>query len=160
MTAPQVLRIIVADDHALVRGAVVALLNAQANWQVVGEAADGLEAIRLATSLHPDVAIIDWSMPVYSGLQVVSTLRKTSPTTRVVIYSRNRDRSYVEAAAKAGATGYVTKQSQGATLFDAIRTAALGLPFIDPSLAGNSCPPTRCDDVEPALPGCEQAMRG
>jgi DNA-binding NarL/FixJ family response regulator len=146
------LRIFIADDHAIVREGLKALVNAEPGMRVVGEAADGREAYRGIVQLRPDVAVMDISMPGWSGSEATSRLRRDCPGIRVVSLTVHEDESYLRGLLEAGAAGYVLKRSATADLIHAIRTVAAGGTYIDPNLAGRLvnvyidshpvCPPT------------------
>jgi two-component system response regulator NreC len=118
--------IIIADDHPVVRMGLRSLLSRQAGFQVIGEAADGEEAVRLAQDLRPQVLVVDLLMPRLNGMQVVERVRKTAPGMHIIILSMYSDRSYVNEALQLGADGYVVKDSMAEEIVHAIRTVAAG----------------------------------
>jgi DNA-binding NarL/FixJ family response regulator len=105
-------RILIVDDHDVMRGGLRSLLESRPGWQVCGEAANSTEAIEQAKILHPDVVVLDISMPGFSGLEAVPLIRKETPDAEVLILSRYEEREMRLKALEAGARGYVTK-SQG-----------------------------------------------
>jgi two-component system, NarL family, response regulator NreC len=127
--------IMLADDHPIVRQGLKALLESEQNFQLVGEAGDGLEAVRLAIRLKPDVLVTDVMMPGLNGLEVTRQVTKSLPQTRVIILSMYTDDSYVLEALKNGATGYVLKDSQATDLVEAIREVAAGNKYLSPPLS-------------------------
>jgi two-component system, NarL family, response regulator NreC len=127
--------IMLADDHPIVRQGLKALLESEQNFQLVGEAGDGLEAVRLAIRLKPDVLVTDVMMPGLNGLEVTRQVTKSLPQTRVIILSMYTDDSYVLEALKNGATGYVLKDSQATDLVEAIREVAAGNRYLSPPLS-------------------------
>ena len=127
--------IMLADDHPIVRQGLKALLESEQNFHLVGEAGDGLEAVRLAIRLKPDVLITDVMMPGLNGLEVTRQVTKSLPQTRVVILSMYTDDSYVLEALKNGAAGYVLKDSQATDLVQAIREVASGKRYLSPPLS-------------------------
>lgn len=129
--------IVLADDHALVRQGIRALLVATAEFNVVGEASDGLEALDLAERLRPDVLIVDVSMPGLSGLEVTRRVSRHLPQTRVIVLSMHSHEAYVLEALRNGALGYVLKGAQVSELVEAIRTASAGHHYL--SLPLNEC---------------------
>lgn len=129
------LRIFIADDHAIVREGLRALVDAQSGMRVVGEAGDGRSAYHAIVELRPDVAVMDISMPGWSGSEATSRLRRECPTVRVVSLTVHEDESYLRGLLEAGAAGYVLKRSATADLVHAIRTVAAGGTYIDPNLA-------------------------
>jgi two-component system, NarL family, response regulator NreC len=129
------INIMLADDHPIVRQGLRALLESEQNFHLVGEAGDGLEAVRLAIRLKPDVLITDVMMPGLNGLEVTRQVTKSLPQTKVVILSMYTDDSYVLEALKNGATGYVLKDSQATDLVLAIREVAAGKRYLSPPLS-------------------------
>jgi len=129
------LRIFIADDHAIVRAGLRALVNAQPGMRVVGEAGDGKDAYRAVVEMQPDVAVMDISMPGWSGPQATGQLKRMCPAIRVVALTVHEDESYLRGLLEAGAAGYVLKRSATADLVHAIRTVAAGGTYIDPNLA-------------------------
>ena len=129
------LRVVLADDHALVRAGFRSLLEALAGVQVVGEAADGREALRLIGELRPDLALIDIAMPGLNGLEVVGRVAKEHPRTRVIVVSMHAQDEYVRRALVAGAAGYMLKHADGKELEMAIRAVAAGETWLSPSVS-------------------------
>jgi two-component system response regulator NreC len=129
------LRIFIADDHAIVREGLKALVNGQPGMKVVGEAGDGQEAYRGIVELQPDVAVMDISMPGCSGSETAGLLRRMCPNVRVVTLTVHEDEAYLRGLLEAGASGYVLKRSATDDLIHAIRTVAAGGTYIDPNLA-------------------------
>lgn len=127
--------IVLADDHHLVREGLAFLLQAQGGLQVVGQAGDGIETMRLVSLLRPLVLVLDLMMPGINGLEVTRRVRKQSPVTRVVILSMHDDASYVQQALAAGAMAYVLKSSTAQDLVQAIREVLAGRRFLSPPLA-------------------------
>jgi DNA-binding NarL/FixJ family response regulator len=128
--------ILLADDHPLVRRGLRQVLERELDLEVVAEVADGNEAVARATELAVDLAILDVSMPGLSGLQAAAQLAKQSPNTRVLILSMYDNAQYVLAAARAGAAGYLLKQSADEEVVNACRAALQGGSFIAPDAAG------------------------
>lgn len=124
-TAPR-LRVLLADDHALVREGVRHVLESARGIDVVGEAEDGTSAVALALSLRPDVIVLDLSMPGLTGLDVLARLREQAPEVRVLILSIHEDEEYVLQSVRAGALGYMRKDSSPAELRDAVRVVGEG----------------------------------
>ena len=128
-------RVIIAEDHRIVRDGLRAILAAEPDLEVVGEAADGLEAIRCAAELKPDVVILDLSMPRMNGMEALAEIKRTGETTRVVVLTVHREEEYVFAALRAGADGYVLKDSAAAELLLAVRSVAAGDRYLSPPVA-------------------------
>jgi DNA-binding NarL/FixJ family response regulator len=124
------MRILIADDHGIVRSGVKLLLDRQPDMEVVGEADDGVDALEQAVRLKPDVAVLDVSMPRMTGLQATHEIKRQSPSTQVLILSMHDDERYLFEALRAGASGYVLKRAADKDLVDAIRAASRGEPFL------------------------------
>jgi DNA-binding NarL/FixJ family response regulator len=129
------LRILVADDHELVRRGVRGLLRARRGWTVVGEAANGREAIEKANKLKPDVAIVDISMPDLDGLQVTRQIREAAPDTEVVVLTMHESDQMVRRVLDAGALGYVLKSDLAAHLVKAVKNVSAGKLFLTPRVS-------------------------
>jgi DNA-binding NarL/FixJ family response regulator len=127
------IRVLLADDHAIVRSGLKALLSAEPDVQVVGEASTGREAIEKAEALHPDVAVMDISMPDMDGLEATRAIRQRGLPTQVVILTVHADDEYLFQALDAGACSYVGKSASDTDLLEAIRLAARGQVFLYPS---------------------------
>jgi DNA-binding NarL/FixJ family response regulator len=129
------IRVLIADDHAILREGVRALLAAAGDIEVVGQAADGREAIEACRRLDPDVVLMDIAMPGLGGLEAAIELRKEGLRVRVLVLSQYEDREYVRRLLKAGVAGYVLKKSAGSDLVGAIRAAHRGGLVLDPEVA-------------------------
>ena len=132
MAAP--LRILVADDHAILRQGLKLLIESQPDMQVVAEAADGKVAIELAVEVKPDIVVMDISMPHMNGLMATRSLKQKQPNITVVALTRHEDDTYLEELLRAGASAYVLKQSPPADLLKAIRAVAAGGIYLDPAM--------------------------
>ena len=132
---PKSIRILLADDHTIVRDGLRALLEKQTDIEVVGEAGDGRECVRLAAELTPDVVMMDVAMPEMNGIEAARRIITDNPSTRVVMLSMHRDESYVLRALKAGAKGYLLKDSPREDVLAAIRAAAVGRPWLSAKVA-------------------------
>jgi DNA-binding NarL/FixJ family response regulator len=130
------LRVLLADDHNVVRAGLRALIDAQDDMEVVAEAADGEAACRLAAELAPDVALLDVSMPLLGGAQAAEQIVRERPETKVLALTVHEDRGYLQQLRQAGASGYLLKRAAADDLIHAIRTVARGGTYLDPSLAG------------------------
>jgi DNA-binding NarL/FixJ family response regulator len=130
------LRILLADDHAVVREGLKALVNAQPGMEVVAEAADGPTAVRLVAEHDPDVVVVDVSMPGLNGAEVTSRLREARPGRHVLALTVHEDKGYLRLLLEAGAAGYVLKRAAADELIQAIRAVAGGGTYLDPALAG------------------------
>ena len=129
------LRILLADDHVVMRTGLRALLERQPNLEIVGESENGREAIELVTSLKPDVVVMDVGMPVLNGIEATKTIVSQHPTTAVVILSMHVDESYIMRALKAGARGYLLKDSAPADLIGAIQAVSQNKSFFSPKVS-------------------------
>jgi DNA-binding NarL/FixJ family response regulator len=128
------IRVLLADDHRLVREGLRALLGGE--FEVVGEAANGEEALTLAAKVRPDVVVLDLQMPGIGGLAAAHRLAKTAPATRILVLSQYADEEYVlEALAEAGAAGYLVKTDAAAELAHALRAVASGKRYLSPTIA-------------------------
>ncbi|RME09810.1 MAG: DNA-binding response regulator [Ardenticatenia bacterium] len=130
------IRILIADDHGVLRAGLRALLNAEEEIEVVGEAADGVEAVRLVETLKPDIVLMDISMPGMNGLEATRLIRERAPDTRVLILSVHEDETLLQEAIRAGAAGYIIKRAVELELLSAIRAVWRGDIYVHPSLTG------------------------
>lgn len=126
MPEPEKLRILIADDHAIVREGAVLLFNSQPDMEVVGEAQDGSEVLPLARQLQPDVIVLDISMPGLSGIELVPILRKEVPAAQITVLSVHKKEVFVQQALDSGALGYVLKTSPTSDLLAAVRSVHNG----------------------------------
>jgi len=122
------IRILLADDHTMVR-------QERPDWEVIAEAGDGREAVRLVEQYKPDVAIIDVAMPLLNGVEATRQITKRAPGTRVLVLSMHADEAYVTQILQAGATGYLLKDSADVDLLKAVSEAAQGRSFFSPAIA-------------------------
>ncbi len=125
----------VADDHNLVRQGIVALLNVESDMQVIGEASDGIEAVRLAKKFNPDIVIMDLSMPNLNGLEATHQIKRDASDVKVLILTQHENEEYVMQIIKAGASGYVLKTSVSDDLIKAIKEIQKGEKFFSPSIS-------------------------
>jgi DNA-binding NarL/FixJ family response regulator len=130
------LRVLVADDHAVLREGLAMLIDAQPDMGVVAQARGGREATQLAQRFHPDVVVLDISMPDLDGAEAAEQIRADCPGAHVLALTRHADQGYLRRLLRAGATGYVLKKTAGDALIDAIRTVSQGGTYIDASLVG------------------------
>lgn len=132
------IRLLIADDQALVRGALGALLDLEADLMVVGMAADGIAAIRLAQELRPDVCLMDIQMPGMDGVEATRRIREASAATRVLVVTTFARPGYLRSALEAGASGFIVKDTPAEQLAAAVRRVHSGLRVLDPALAADS----------------------
>lgn len=129
------IRIMLVDDQAMFREGLCTLLATQPDFEVVGEAADGAEALRLCPAVHPDVVLMDLRMPNLSGVAATRQLRAAHPDVRVLVLTTFDDDEDIFEGLRAGALGYLLKDAGSAKLFEAVRAAARGESFLQPSVA-------------------------
>ena len=129
------LRILLADDHTIVRQGLRKMLEETPEWEVVAEAGDGREAVRLAEQHKPDVAIVDVAMPLLNGIETTRQIAKKVPGTRVLVLSMHADDAYVIQILQAGATGYLLKDSADVDLLQAVAAVSQGKSFFSPAIA-------------------------
>jgi DNA-binding NarL/FixJ family response regulator len=130
------LRIYLADDHTVVREGLKALINAQPQMEVIGEAGDGRTACEQVQELQPDVVVMDVSMPRLNGAQATAQLKQACPNVKVLALTVHEDKGYLRLLLEAGASGYMLKRAAAEELIHAIRTVAAGGVYLDPALAG------------------------
>lgn len=132
------INVILADDHPIVRQGLRAVLEAEGDIAVVGEAADGLDAVEIAEKLKPDVMVIDIMMPGIIGLEAVRQIHSRSPRTKCVVLSMHANDAYVLEALRNGATGYVLKGADSTEMVNAVRMASRGERYLSPEIASDS----------------------
>lgn len=128
------LRLLLGDDHTLMRHGLLKLLEEQPEWEVVAEVGDGREAVRAAIALKPDVAILDVAMPLLNGIDAAQQILRRVPATRILMLSMHSEEAYVTRALQAGATGYLLKDSAGKDLLKAVEAVAAGRAFFSPAI--------------------------
>lgn len=129
------LRILLGDDHTLVRHGFRKILESRPDWQVVAEAGDGRQAVRHAQSLQPDVAVLDIGMPLLNGIDATRQIVRRAPAVRVLILSMHADEAYITHALQAGARGYLLKDSADTDLIRGVEDVAAGKSFFSPAVA-------------------------
>jgi two-component system, NarL family, response regulator NreC len=128
--------VLIAEDHTILREGLKALLSASPDIQVVAEASDGREAVRLAQDIKPDLLLMDLSMPRMSGMEAIREIRRQLPGARILVLTVHKTEEYVLAALQAGANGYILKDATHAELLTAIRTVLSGKPYLSPEISG------------------------
>ena len=129
------IRVMIADDHAILRAGLTMLVNTQADMEVVSEAADGVTAVQAATDTKPDVALLDLTMPRVGGMEALREMARRCLGTRVLVLTMHEDPAYLRSALAAGASGYLLKKAVDSELIAAIRAVDRGGTFVDPRLA-------------------------
>jgi two-component system, NarL family, response regulator NreC len=132
------IRVLLADDHAVLRAGLRLLINTQPDMEVVGEAANGHEAVRRTLETSPDVAIVDLTMPEGGGIQAIEQIRQKCPDTRVLVLTMHDDTAYLRSALAAGVSGYVVKKSADSELISAIQAVYRGHMFVDLASSSNA----------------------
>lgn len=153
MTLPKLVTVLIAEDHAVVRQGLSALLRADGSFTIVGEARTGREAVELARTLRPDIILMDIAMPVLNGLEATRQILAADPSARIVILSAHSDDAYIDRMTDAGVAGFLEKQTSAEILTKALREVAKGNAFFSPSIArrlsARSLPRDRAGNVRP-----------
>lgn len=154
MSTTRPITILLAEDHAIVRQGLCALLNADGGFKIVGEARNGREAVQLAQTLRPDVILMDIAMPVLNGLEATRQILTADPAAKVVILSAHSDEAYIERMSTAGVAGFLEKQTSAEVLTKAIREVVKGHAYFSPSISrrmgdGPAAPRDRDGMVKP-----------
>jgi DNA-binding NarL/FixJ family response regulator len=129
------LRVLLGDDHAVLRQGLRKILEDRRDWRVVAEAGNGRDAVRAAIEITPDVAVLDIGMPLLNGVEATRQIVRRAPSVRVLILSMHSEQAYVTQAVQAGARGYLLKESAGAELIEAIAAVAAGRTYFSPAVA-------------------------
>jgi len=129
------LRVLLGDDHTVLRQGLRKILEDRRDWRVVAEAGNGRDAVREAIELNPDVAVLDIGMPLLNGIEATRQIIRRAPTVRILILSMHSDQAYVTQAVQAGARGYLLKESAGSELIAAIAAVVAGKSFFSPAVA-------------------------
>lgn len=160
-----VIKVLIADDHAVVRAGLRSLISAEADLKLVGEAASGTDAIDLVTRLRPEVLLLDLSMPDMDGIAVTRKVKEIQPALQVMILTLHDDEALLRTALKAGASGYILKHAAESELISAIHIIVRGDPYIDPSLVHKFLPEVQAKTsqssslVEPLTPREKDVLR-
>lgn len=131
------IRILLADDHAVLRSGLRLMINSQADMEVVGEAGNGADTVEMAIKLEPDVLLLDLSMPRMDGLEVLENLRRKAVGAKILVLTMHDDEGYLSKVLASGAHGYILKRAADVDLLAAIRTVFAGRLYVDPSLTGS-----------------------
>ena len=135
MTEDAAIKILIVDDHAVVREGLKQIINGVQNMAVIGEAGTGLEAIKLSRQLECDIMLLEIALPDRNGIEVLKQIKKESPHISIIMFSGHREDQYAVRSLKSGASGYLNKQCTAAQIITAIRQVASGLKYISPTLA-------------------------
>ncbi|PZD97607.1 DNA-binding response regulator [Paenibacillus sambharensis] len=146
------IRVLLADDHAIVRQGLLFYLGMQQDLQMVGEAANGQEAVELAGRLRPDIVLMDLFMPVMNGVEATRDIRSQHPDMMIIVLTSSSDQDHVLSAIKAGANGYILKDADPAEIADAIRGAYAGLPQLHPAAAAQLMQHVAADTRQTTVP--------
>lgn len=128
------IRVLITEDHKTVRRGLKMIIAAETDMEVVGEADNGHEALKLAQELQPDVIIMDISMPVLNGIEATTEIKKAAPSVKILTLTRHADKAYIHKLMQSGVSGYVLKQSEADELLRAIRKIAGGGNYLDPAI--------------------------
>lgn len=145
-------RVLLAEDHRLVRAGIHALLDRMAGVEVVGEVSDGVEALKVVEAIQPDLVLMDVAMPGLNGLEAASRISKQWPAVRIIMLSMHANEEYLRQALKAGAMGYLLKGADLVELEQAVRTVSGGASYLTPSVARHLIDPDREGDVRELAP--------
>ena len=157
------MRLLIADDHGIVRGGLRLLLDRQVDMEVVAEAADGVEALAMALRVRPDICVVDVAMPRMTGLQATVEIRAHAPEISVLVLSMHDDERYLFEALQAGAAGYVLKREADQALVEAVRAVSRGEPFmtnaVEASLVREWMADDSCGPAEPLTPREREVLK-
>ena len=132
---PDKCRVVIAEDHTIVREGLRSLLSAGSDFEIVGEAEDGREAVKCVENLMPDLVLMDLSMPRMHGIEAIREIKRQNPQSRILVLTVHKTEEYITAAFQAGADGYVLKDATHAELLMAIRNVLVGKPYLSPSIS-------------------------
>jgi DNA-binding NarL/FixJ family response regulator len=153
------LRILIADDHDIVRCGLRRLIEAQAGWEVVAEAGDGKDAINKAGETNPDIAVLDYSMPLINGIEATRQIRANFPKTEVLIFTIHDDEKLIAELLRAGARGYVSKAAAKQDLLDAIETVGAHRSFFDSNVTEILLKAYQAPPIRNGMPLSDQETR-
>jgi len=145
-----VIKILLADDHTIVRQGLKLILSSQPDFQVVGEAANGREVVELAEKLHPDIVLLDVAMPELNGIEATRRMMEANGRLRILVLSMHKESVYVREILKAGARGYLLKDVIDTELLNAVRSVARGDGYISPAVSGALLSDYRQNPTDPA----------
>ena len=154
----KIIRIMIADDHAILRAGLRSLLNAQGDMEVVAEAVNGEEAIEKAGEVRPDVVLLDITMPKKSGIEAIADIRKLSPGTRILVLTMHDDHAYLRSVLAAGGAGYLVKKAADTELLMAIRAVHQGRSYIDVGLDDNQLQTVLVDEQKARSEGASRSL--
>ena len=128
-------KVVIAEDHTILREGLKALLGSDPDLEICGEADNGKDAIKLVQRLNPDIVLMDLSMPRIHGLEAIREIRKTNPTTKILVLTVHDDEEYISATLRSGASGYVLKNDSYNELLSSIKTVLRGKPYLSPAIS-------------------------
>lgn len=144
-------RVLIADDHALVREGISAFLKLSGDIEVIAEASDGFEAIKKTNELNPDIVIMDINMPKLGGLEATAEIKKSHPDIKILVLTQYEDKEYISRFLKAGVSGYLLKKAVGSDLISAIRAVSRGEVYLHPSVASEVVSGYLSKDKKPSM---------
>lgn len=151
-------RVLLVDDHAVIRAGLRALINAQADLEVIGEAKDGAEALAVACQTQPDIVLMDLSMPGHGGLPAIASIRKSCPHTQVLVLTMHNDPAYLRLVLAAGGAGYVVKTAADTEVLTAIHAVVQGRTFVDMSFGQHPATASLDQDQSTSGPVQERSL--
>jgi DNA-binding NarL/FixJ family response regulator len=130
-------RVLIVEDHAIIREGLRSLFSSESDFEIVGEAQDGRDAIHCVEKLKPDLVLTDLSMPRMDGMDMVETIKKRQPQVKVIVLTVHRTEEYIQAALRAGADGYILKDANYSELITAVRSVLRGKHYLSPEISGH-----------------------
>ena len=155
-------KVLIAEDHALMRAGILSLLATEPNIEVIGEADNGKDAIRMACSMNPNIVLMDLSMPGTNGLGAIAEIKRRAPEIRILVITMHKTDEYIQEALRSGASGYILKESSHGELLAAIRTVLAGKVYLSPDVSErvvSSLLSENSRSAEPRTPGDTLTLR-
>jgi two-component system, NarL family, response regulator NreC len=129
-------KVVIAEDHTIIREGLIALLTIEGGYEIVGEAGNGIDAIRRAEQMAPDILLIDLSMPLMTGIEAIREIKKRNPAIKILALTVHESEEYIQETLRAGADGYVLKDADSEELIRAMKTTLEGRAFLSPAISG------------------------